>query len=323
MPSVHAADPLVGGRVLPSPRRTMIHATPDAPNDAPNAANTPGTRPLDDPETLREMAHLLREGVYVAEADGRVLDANAAFLEMTGAATIAELSARRLDDLVTDPARRRAALAGLAETGGARELEVQLLRPDGSTRTVLETVWARGAQGATRLHGILADVSEARTLEARLRDAVARDPLTGAFDRRHLDTVAREVEHDARAGWGCLHVNVRDGVAAVSARRGRPAADEALQRMGRFLMRSVRADEPVIRLDDDAFLVVLKGATGDRTERVARRLQLQALRTAPVPFHLGWAAREGGERLEELVSRASARGVPVLVVERERDDRMG
>ena len=291
----------------------MINATSD----------TRGARPLDDPETLREVAHLLREGVYVADEEGRVLDANAAFVDLMGAAALTEVVGRRVEEMVAEPARRRAALVGIADAGGARELEVQILRPDGTTRTVLETVWARGgARAAMRFYGIVSDVTEARTLEARLRDAVTRDPLTGAYDRRHVETVSRELEQDARGGWGCLHVSARDGIASVVARRGRSAADDALQRMGRFLMRHVRADEPVIRLADDAFLVVLKGATGDRTERVARRLQLQALRTAPVPFQLGWAAREGSEPLDALVRRASSRAVPVLVVERERDDRL-
>ena len=47
-----------------------------------------------------------------------------------------------------------------------------------------------------------------------------------------------------------------------------------------------------------------------------RRLQLAALRTAPAPFSLGWASREGDESLEKTVNRADQELLTVRVVER-------
>ncbi|MGZ8458212.1 MAG: hypothetical protein ACXWZ4_16520, partial [Gemmatirosa sp.] len=79
------------------------------------------------------------------------------------------------------------------------------------------------------------------------------------------------------------------------------------------LLRQVRGNAPVIRRGDDAFLVVLWGASGEAGERGARRGQLLALRGAPGPLSLGWAARERGESLPAVVARASAQRVPVLV----------
>ena len=60
----------------------------------------------------------------------------------------------------------------------------------------------------------------------------------------------------------------------------------------RFLMRHVRGSEAVVRLDDDAFLVVLPGADDRDTDRVARRLQLLAFNKAPGALALGhpWGA---------------------------------
>jgi len=276
-------------------------------------------RSLDDPETLRELARFLREGLYVTDADGVLLDANAAFVEMVGASSVDEVVGRSFEDFLVDPTPRRQALS--TPDAVVRELELHVLRADGERRDVLDTVYQRrDERGTAYRHGILADATPYRTLEARLRESATRDSLTGAYNRRHLESIAREMERSAGGGWGCLYVDV-EHFGEFNRRHGRDAGDEVLVRMARFLMRHVRADEPVVRLGDDEFVVILRGATDQRTERVARRLQLTALRTAPVPFSLGWAVREGSEGIDALVGRAAAAKVSVRVVERMSDAR--
>lgn len=284
-------------------------------------ADGPGARfrSLDDPETLRELARFLREGLYVTDADGAVLDANAAFVEIVGAAGVDEVVGRRFEDFLVDPAPRRSALSN--PDAIVRELELSVLRSDGERRDVLDTVYQRCDEtGRVYRHGILTDATPYRTLEARLRESATRDSLTGAYNRRHLETIAREVERGGGGGWGCLFVDV-DHFGDYNRRYGRDAGDEVLVRMARFLMRHVRADEPVVRLSNDEFVVVLRGASDQRTERVARRLQLTALRTAPVAFSLGWAVRDDDEGIDALIERAARRQLPVRVVERVLDAR--
>ena len=50
-----------------------------------------GARPaaLDDPETFRALTRLLREGLYVADSEGRIVDANGAMLEMIDSSSAA------------------------------------------------------------------------------------------------------------------------------------------------------------------------------------------------------------------------------------------
>ena len=308
MPAV-GAESAVG-----APLPDFVHALHILP-----MSQSPRFRSLDDPDTLRELARYLREGLYVTDADGRLLDASPAFLEIVGAAAMDDVAGRVLDDFLVDPGRRRAALGAL--DAAVRELELTLLRADGEQRTVLDTVFQRRDDaGRVFLHGILLDVTPHRALEARLRESVTRDALTGAFNRRQLDAIGREMERDTGGGWGCLYVDV-EAFGAYNVRHGQEAGDAVLVRMARFLMRHVRADEPVVRLGNDEFVVILRGATDQRTERVARRLQLTALRTAPTAFSLGWAVREGDEGIDTLVERAARRRVPVRVVERMRDAR--
>jgi GGDEF domain-containing protein len=78
----------------------------------------------------------------------------------------------------------------------------------------------------------------------------------------------------------------------------------------------VRAEEAVVRIGGDEFLIVLEQATEAHAEMVARRLQLAALRTAPVPFSLGWASRRPGETFQQTMHRADQNLLAVRVIER-------
>jgi diguanylate cyclase (GGDEF)-like protein len=89
-----------------------------------------------------------------------------------------------------------------------------------------------------------------------------------------------------------------------------------LVKMARFLMRHVRAEEAVVRVGGDEFLVVLCDSAEDQTEHVVARLRAAAPTSAPVPFSMGWAARRGAETFEQTMVRADQRLLAVRVDER-------
>ena len=288
----------------------------------PVVATTPAERvrlprSLTDPDTLRELVAHLREGLYVAGEDGRFLDANPAFLAMLGLGSVDELSTYVADELVMDPARRRRELSLLDRDGAVREFEIEYRRPDGERCVALDTVHLRldPETGARVYLGIAVDVTKRVQLEHQLRELSLRDPLTGCFNRRHLAEVEQRLAVDGDASWGCFFIDI-DHFKQFNDRYGHQAGDEVLVKMSRFLIRQVRAEEAVVRIGGDEFLVVLEGADERRTESVARRLQLAALRTAPAAFSLGWATRAPGEPLEKTVNRADQQLLAVRVVER-------
>jgi GGDEF domain-containing protein len=81
-------------------------------------------------------------------------------------------------------------------------------------------------------------------------------------------------------------------------------------------MRHVRAEEAVVRVGGDEFLVVLCDSGSDQTEHVVSRLREAAPVSAPVPFSMGWAARRNGETFEDTMVRADQRLLEVRVDER-------
>jgi diguanylate cyclase (GGDEF)-like protein/PAS domain S-box-containing protein len=272
---------------------------------------------LSDPETLRGFAENLREGLYIADADGHFLDGNPAVLAMLGMGSVEELRAYPVGELVVDIGRRREELALLEHDGAVREFEIDLRRPDGQLCRVLDTVYLRRdpASGARFYHGIMVDVTKRVELEHQLRELSVRDPLTGCYNRRFLVELERRLQESAEGQWGCIFIDI-DFFKQFNDRYGHQKGDEVLMKMSRFLIRQVRAEEAVVRLGGDEFLIVLAGADAARTENVARRLQLAALRTAPAAFSLGWAHRENDESFERTVNRADQQLLAVRVVER-------
>jgi diguanylate cyclase (GGDEF)-like protein/PAS domain S-box-containing protein len=277
-----------------------------APKDGPNLRN---------PSTLGELVMRLREGIYVTNKEGVILDANPAFLEMFGVESLPELARFSAEDLVAHPDRRRHELEILERDGSVRDFELTIRRPDGQERTVLDTAYAvEVASGEVVYYGILIDISERKELERRLRDQAIRDPLTGSFNRHYLNFLSEELD-SGDASWGAVVIDI-DHFKRYNDVHGHQAGDEILVRTSRFLMREVRAEDAVIRIGGDEFLLFLRDADPDTTDRVGLRLQTEAPWSAPVPFSLGWATREGTESLEKTIGRADQSLIRVRFKER-------
>ena len=274
-------------------------------------------RSLDDHETLLLIVQNLEEGIYITNASGDILDANPAFLRMFGVSAVGELSKFRSGDLVADPNRRALEMALLERDGAVRDFELSIVRPDGQRRTVLDTTYVckDPETGEKFYHGILIDITRRKELEIQLREQSVRDALTGCYNRRYLLALGDRLTEDKVSQWGCIYIDI-DHFKAYNDLHGHKKGDKVLVQMSRFLMRQVRAEEPVVRLGGDEFLIVLTGENATRTEHVATRLQRAAARGSPVAFSLGWAVRQSGERFERTVDRADQELISVRVVTR-------
>jgi diguanylate cyclase (GGDEF)-like protein/PAS domain S-box-containing protein len=272
-------------------------------------------RSLSDHETLANFAQNLREGIYITTETGEILDANPAFLEIFGMPNMEEMQRYRVNDFVDVNLRMRE-LALMELEGSLRQRELAIKRLNGDVRTVLDTWHSVKDEitGETLFHGILVDITDRKDLETKFREQSIRDPLTGCYNRRQLLGIYND-KGASEEIWGCIYADI-DNFKHYNDQFGHAAGDAVLVKMTRFLMRYVRAEEMVVRMGGDEFLIVLSNATLEDTERVVRRLQAAASDTAPVSFSLGWAAREDGESFEDTVNRADHALIEVRVVER-------
>lgn len=274
------------------------------------------------PESLREFARNIGEGIYITMPDGRILDANPAFLRMFGVESLRDFAGMSAYDLFADPRQREREMRLLARDGRVKEFEFQIRRPDGETRWVLDTSYVV-TDPATReqfCHGVLVDITARKRLEGELIEISTHDALTGCLNRRYLAQVDAEFDRSPDARWGCLFVDI-DFFKRYNDQHGHQAGDRVLVGMARFLMRQVRAEEAVVRFGGDEFVIVVARADAARTRRVAERLRAAALKGAPVPFSLGWAAREAGETLAQVLDRADHGMMNVRVEQRAERER--
>jgi diguanylate cyclase (GGDEF)-like protein/PAS domain S-box-containing protein len=272
-------------------------------------------RSLSDPETLANFTQNLQEGIYITSEEGEILDANPAFLKIFGMSSMEEMSQHSVNDFIDENIRKRE-IALLEREGFLRSRELEITRFDGEVRTVLDSWYGvkDPDTGETLFHGILVDITGRKGVETELREQSVRDPLTGCYNRRQFDDLCQR-KRSAGEMWGCLYVDI-DHFKQYNDTYGHAAGDNVLLRMSRFLMRYVRAEEPVIRMGGDEFLVVLSDATLEMTEHVARRLESVGHDTAPASFSLGWAARSEGEPFEDTVDRADQSLIEVRVEKR-------
>ncbi len=279
-------------------------------------------RSLSNLESLLQFARNLGEGLYITTQDGRILDANPAFLGMFGVASLEELAPYRAADLMVDPQRRELQRQLLARDGLVRDFELELRRPDGQVRSVLDTsyVVVDPETGEAFYHGVLVDITPRKQLEAELMELSTHDALTGALNRRYLDQLDDEFRRDPGGQWGCIFIDI-DHFKQYNDEFGHQAGDRILVRMARFLMRHVRAEEAVVRVGGDEFVVILVDADADQADAIAQRLRQSGERSAPVPFSLGWAARRPNEPLMRVIDRADHGLLAVRVVQRRSDPR--
>ncbi len=273
-------------------------------------------RSLSDPHTLSELALRLKEGIYITTLDGEIIDANPAFLEMFGVDSLDDLKGQRTSDFVKPEVRARE-MALLEREGSVRDIEFQLTRRDGEIRTVVDSAFLSvdPETGEKYCHGILVDITHRKELQTQLLELSIRDPLTGCYNRRYLNTVTRQCEAQPKGEWGCIYLDI-DHFKQYNDKNGHAEGDAVLVKMARFLMRHVRAEEAVVRVGGDEFLVVLCDSDLDQTDHVAARLRAAGPTSAPGPFSMGWAARKNEESFEETMVRADRRLLAVRVDER-------
>src|SRR5512140_626046 len=93
---------------------------------------------LDDTEALRRFVRDLREGIYVTDESGRIIDGNPAFLAMLGVPSLEAARRHASSDFLLDPSKRDAEMRVLERDRAVRDFEFQLRRADGETRTVID-----------------------------------------------------------------------------------------------------------------------------------------------------------------------------------------
>lgn len=214
-------------------------------------------------ERFRKIVSQAATGVIQTDTDGRIILVNHKMCEMLGYSE-RELIGKSVNDIaepgageaIADPFKR------LASNTLEIVIEKQYRRKDGSL------IWAntsasplRGPAGDLQgMVGIVVDVTDRKRAEEKVRHASLHDPLTGLPNRTMLfeyanHVLAHNIRHHRAAA--VLFIDL-DRFKPINDTHGHETGDAVLKAIASRLTRLLRAEDIVIRLGGDEFIVLLQ-----------------------------------------------------------------
>jgi two-component system NtrC family sensor kinase len=175
-------------------------------------------------EKYRQLFEQVQEGVFVATAEGKMLDCNDAFVRMLGHSKREDLLALNIEnEIYASPDQRDALRRAMELHNYVRNFEVTLRRKDGSFITAIESSFAtRNEEGKIeRYQGFLLDISEKKHAEdeirRRNRELNALNAMaviaTQSFDLDEiLNLTLRQVVSMLGGETGSIYLAAADGI---------------------------------------------------------------------------------------------------------------
>ena len=233
------------------------------------------------------------DGFYMADASGRLIEANLAYQRMSGYSGD-ELSGMSVSDLnaVDTPDEVRARLDAVVRAERGR-FETWHRRKDGGSWPVEVTANVVPERGEVFV--FVRDLSERRqaeaerdALHARIREFAFSDALTGLANRRlFIDRLAQALEAARRnASFGAVLFIDMDRFKILNDTRGHAAGDRFLVEVAARLREGARTQDTVARLGGDEFVVMLVGldASADAAAADARAYAEKVCATLNRPY---------------------------------------
>jgi diguanylate cyclase (GGDEF)-like protein/PAS domain S-box-containing protein len=229
------------------------------------------------------LAKYANDIIFLYDSDFRIVEMNDRALAAYGY-TREELLGLHISELRTPEAavefdRHRQQL----EERGDLVYETQAMRKDKTVFPVEVSARMIVTEGRTFYQCIIRDITERKLaeeelqiLQAQLREAAIRDPLTGLYNRRYLDeTMKRELARAAREENPIsIFIGDIDYFKQVNDTYGHQAGDEILKALGEVLREHARSGDIPCRYGGEEFVVILPDmpleAARDRAELVRR-----------------------------------------------------
>jgi diguanylate cyclase (GGDEF)-like protein/PAS domain S-box-containing protein len=252
------------------------------------------------------------DAIFIADAQGAVLQTNPACDGMLGAALSPGAQASALF-AQTEPEWLDAVAQAWKEVGhweGNRQLQ----RVDGSHCAVrLSWVVSRDERGQVQQSvGFIRDLTQQQAAQQKIEQLAFSDALTGLPNRLMLGQhVEQAITQDTQAEFAILFLDL-DRFKIINDSLGHQFGDRVLQLVAQRLQSCLRPLDVLCRLGGDEFVLYLHACQKQHSERIARRIQ-DAMREPFVLDGLGFSVQcsigmaqypEHGRTLNELIKQA-------------------
>ena len=254
-------------------------------------------------EKYRAIFENVQDVFYQTDLDGQILEISPSVARHFGYER-ADLIGESIHRLYKRPEERQALTEKLLAEGEVNDYEVEMKSSEGRVLTVsvnARAVYDKKGDPAG-YEGLLRDISLRKELETKLAELSVRDPLTGCYNRRFLETMEGRLARPT-ARWGCLVLDL-DNFKAVNDAYGHEEGDRVLQGVAHFVGRQGRAEDVLVRLGGDEFAMIVHASSREELDSIAQRLLDVSPQESPAAFSLGVAYRRPGENLDQVLARA-------------------
>lgn len=268
---------------------------------------------------LRLMFEANPIGTVRGTSNGKVIDANAAYLRIIGCSREDLLEGRLRWDQLTPPEylkKDRKAMAQAKQYGVSDLYEKEYIRPDGTRVPILIACAVIGGKEDDLVAFVL-DITERKQAEERIRQTALHDSLTGLPNRGLLFDYAKHVFRRSRRAQrhsAILFIDL-DRFKPINDTHGHEVGDAVLKEVAKRIEKCTRGDDIVFRLGGDEFLVLLPEVEDDANAGDVARHVLECLHQPYYinGFELFLSGSIGislyprdGEGIDTLISNADA-----------------
>ncbi|HVH46743.1 MAG TPA: diguanylate cyclase, partial [Labilithrix sp.] len=269
---------------------------------------------LEEEHALRSVFEAAPVPLVMARADGTIELFNPRAMEVIGVPEGFAPGTIRAERFYASQEDRARILDEVREKGFVDGREVLMKSWSGEERWCLASLRTVVFHGAPHVIMGFSEISAQKEVEARLRDAATRDPLTKIHNRRHFFEVAsKELERSRRYNRPLsLAMLDADHFKEKNDRFGHLVGDELLVAFAQLAGVGLRQSDLIARYGGEEFVALFPETEIDAafavTDRIRKRIGASPLATAAGPVVLtcsgGVVAWDGAESLEKLVDRA-------------------
>ncbi|WP_019677751.1 diguanylate cyclase domain-containing protein [Arsukibacterium perlucidum] len=252
---------------------TVIHFS----MDYIHAEQTTDHASLKELSKYKTLFHQAAEGLFVGNAEGQLLDANLALLQILGYQRLSDLrqdvGGNGMARFYANPSDRQDFITQLHQFG-QQQAEIRGLRADRSPFWALlsaRLVPASATEPAF-IHGSVIDISKQKLAYEQLSYQANHDAITGLYNRHYLlQQLTRSLYQRSKNSSSLLFIDVAQ-FNDINNRLGHNAGDSLLKQLGQQLARNLAPADMLARLEKDQFALLSPGKNANEALVVAYRL---------------------------------------------------
>jgi diguanylate cyclase (GGDEF)-like protein/PAS domain S-box-containing protein len=201
-----------------------------------------------------------RDAIYITAYDGRLIDANQAFLDLFMLRR-EDLGRTNAKESYVYPDDRKTFKQEIKEKGYIRDFELCLKKTDGIAMDCLVSVTTeKGEDGKIyEYHGIVRDVTTLKKAQEMINYMAFHDPLTGLPNRALFNDRLNMAMARAKRGRKKIAVMMLDldKFKSINDKFGHEAGDKLLKAVAGRLEDTLRKSDTIARMGGDEFIIIV------------------------------------------------------------------